>query len=256
MNLLPKEHGATVMFAASLAAGWGLAGWRVDRLSVAMAVALAMALMMREPVVTLGRRWGVFTPRQRAVAGGWALAALALHLAAVTVLLGSPLPKPTLALLAVVGASAWIDAAVATIRRQDWHWWNDLLGAASAAVAAPAMMLGASGEMGRAAAQGWALVALFLVGGTFHLRVVLRNGPRFRDPKTAPHGRAALWSVASVAAAAALVGLGALPAGPAAATTVALLRPLLLRGAVLDRLPRIGLAESALTALFVAALVG
>ena len=72
-----------------------------------------------------------------------------------------------------------------------------------------------------------------------------------KRPEMMRPGKAALWSLASAGTAALALALGWLPLALAAPCAVALLRPIVMRGHVLDRYMRIGLAEMGLTGLFV-----
>ena len=78
------------------------------------------------------------------------------------------------------------------------------------------MVIASRGGVDLRTLQVTALLAVFLIGSTLHLRVLLRRGARFRDPRTAPAGLAAAWSLASVAVAATLGLVGWMPFGLAA----------------------------------------
>lgn len=239
------------MLAASLLAG-AVVGGRVTASLLAVAVAVAGAHLCREPLVRL-LRFGRDLPRRTrwrdlrvvAVAGG--------AMAAGGGVLAVSLPLADLAVLAVPGALLGAGIVTAGTRREGRALPVELAGTLAACLAAPAAVLAATGRLGEPAAAAFAACVLYFAGAMLHLRAVVRRRRAARQG-LGVRGRPWAWSVASVALAWALAPLGGLFVTGAAATSVALLRPVVLRGKVLLRPTRVGIAESVLAALFVAVL--
>lgn len=249
--MLPKEHGGTVMLAASLVAGAGVGG----HLTLALAgvvVAVLGAHLLREPAVRL-LRYGRNLPRRtrlrdlRAVVGaGGAMACGG------AVLLAS-VPLSELAVVAAPGAVLGAGVVAAGTRRQARALPVELAGVLVACLAAPAAILAATGGLGPRAAGTFVACGLFFGGATLHLRAIVRRRRAARRGQGRP-AHPWVWSVGSVAGAWALAPLGPAFVAGAAAVSVAALRPVILQGRVLVRPQRVGIAETVLAVLFVAVL--
>ncbi len=249
--MLPKEHGGTVMLAASLLAGAGVG----DRLTLALAavgVAAAAAHLLREPAVRL-LRYGHDLPRRTRARDLRAVVGAGGALAAGGAVLFTSVPLSALAVVAAPGAVLGGAVVAAGTRSQARALPVELAGVGVASLAAPAAILAATGGLGVPAVAAFVACVLFFGGATLHLRAIVRRRRAAKTGQAAP-GRPWVWSVASVAAAWALAPLGPAFVAGAAAVSVAALRPAVLRGRVLIRPQRVGIVETVLAAGFVAVL--
>lgn len=254
---LPKEHGATVMTAAALVAGGG-AGLAApgpgDGASLALvAAATAGLFLVREPVGLLWKRDRPLAEQARRDARAVLAVALALVAGGG---LGALLRLPWLPLLALgaAGGPLFALALWARVARKEREAWVELSGVLSLGLPAAAAHFAATGALGEGALRVAAACLLFFVGATMHLRVL------WRDRKAARKGAEVrelhwLWSLGAAAAAFALWGAGWFGPWTAAGSALALLRPALVRGRLLEQPVRVGIQESVLTAAFVAAVV-
>ncbi len=244
--LMPKEHGATVLLAASVLLGW-FPEWSLAAEVVATVMAVAGLLFLREPLVrTLRRRASI-----ESKAGRQALV-LTLVAGSVTAVSGAVvlirIPLAELAPLLIAGATCFSISVIASVRRSAWRWWVDLAGATAAALPVPALRLATTGDPEPLL---YAACLLFYLGSTFHLRTLLRDGPRMRKRERMRPWLAASFSLAATGVSAVLQSSGWLPAALALPCYVSLLRPVVMRGWVLDDYMRVGLTESGLTAIYV-----
>lgn len=247
MRILPREHGATVMFLVASLAGViaGGASW----ISLPMLTFLAGSYTVREPLIVRWQR------RQRPLGKRAARRVDRTLIAALSLLafgvVGTLAVLPLRALLTLAGLAFPLLAITygASARGQSWRWWADTAGVLAVALAAPALYLAGTGHLDHEASQLYAAVALFELGGTLHIGSLLRDGARLRDPREGDARAATTYSWGLSA----LAWLG-LPAPLAAAVSVGALRPLVIRGRVLEQARRMGIAETALGVGFLAAL--
>ena len=253
MKLLPKQHGASVMFVAALIIGASTArAWTWA--SLAMLFGLSSAFLLREPLVHWIKEkqhksdnipvklsiWIAF----------WGFTALAAAIYSVRVL-----ALKDLMLLALMALFPFVVSIAAPLGRFTWRWWVDGLGGFGAALAMPMMYLAGRGQMDM---HGWRLftvVAIFFVGATLHLHAMIRRGRAMQMPDKNSLRRACLFSVAVLVITFLLVLVGWLPALLALATLPAALRPIIMRGRVISKLSRVGLAETALASIFALLLI-
>lgn len=248
MKLIPKQHGASVMFTAALVIG-AVSAKQWTWASLAMLFGLSSAFLLREPLVNLIKEkrkksanipiklyaWLVF----------WALVGLLVALYSLSVL-----PIQDLLILAFISLFPFVISILAPLKRFAWRWWVDALGGFGAALAMPMMYLAGRGQMDLRAWHLFSLVAIFFVGATLHLRAMIRRGRAMQMPDKNSLRRACLFSVGVLAVTLALVLSGWFPGLLGLAVLPAALRPLVMRGRVIQKLSRVGLAETALASLF------
>ncbi len=247
------------MFAASLLVGLSSAQYTVSKFPTLAVVGMLLALvgtyLTREPILTLARRYTRLSTRARRYAIGL-LACSSLLIAGGGVLVLTRVSIVQLLPIAAVGLPLYILVLYAAVRGEAWRWWADVSGVILAALAAPAMSLAVSGNLGFYEWQVFSLCLVFFLGSMFHLRVLLRDQRGIRRRKKMHPEHAIPWTLASVVAAVLLAWVGWFASGwVLAVASAALLRSVFIRGRVLDRHMRIGLSEAAINVLFVSAIL-
>jgi hypothetical protein len=253
----PKEHGSSVMVAAAFLAG-GIVGWTAgpatSALSIlAMALAVAGAFLLRRPLATLLSDPPART-RRRALRFAGLVATFTLAGVAYAFL---TLPTAPLGVLGAASAPFYALGLMAVRWRSERALFVEAGGALGAALAAPAAYLSVRGALEPAALQALVACALFFLGGLLHVRSLFRRArPRGAEADVAARLPPAAWTLLAAGLALILVAVGwmALGIGMAAAA-VALLRPVLLRGAVAARPMRVGVVESGLALAFLLVIV-
>ncbi len=254
MKLLPKQHGASVMFATALLIG-ALSAGRWTWASLAMLAGLLSAFLLREPLVQLLRerrkKTANITLKVYLYLTFWLIVGLIAAFFSLRYLsLAELLPFALMALL------PFSISIAAPLGRFAWRWWVDALGGFGAALAMPMMYLAGRGQMDL---RGWhifSLVAIFFVGATLHLRAMIRRGRAMKMPDKNSLRRACWFSVGVLALTFILVLSGWIPALLGLAVLPAALRPVVMRGRVIEKLSRVGLAETALASLFALLVIG
>ncbi len=251
MKTLPREHGGTVMILTGSLAGL-LSAPRPSLPALAIFVAIVATFLAREPASLLLRR--PLPPRAtrrtcvRRLSG---LAALALPSIAYLFLV---LPTGPLLLLGAAGALLWALLVAARATRKERSPWAEAAGVLSLGLPPLAVHLATTGDLDREGALVAGACLLFFAGATLHLRTIVRDRDLRRAERIVVPARAWLFSPLAAALALGLMVAGRVPLAFGAANAVALLRPVVMRGWVLQDVRRTGIAETGLNLCFLALL--
>jgi hypothetical protein len=190
--MIPKAHGAWVMFAMPFAVAGGVAG-RFDLPAILLATASLALFVADAPLMALVRGRG----GDRAIR--FAAAYLAIGLAASAILLGYCrlwilVPFGLLA-LAAMGVRLW-----QAVHRAERSMAVELLSLAGFGASAAALFAAWTGRLERTGLLLWALHFLFYVSSLFYVRLRVQSAARRERPDAGAFGRVAAGYHAALAA--------------------------------------------------------